>query len=258
MGGRVQFKAERHMRISLILTLLITFIFGFAQLDYAQRGFGRFFIEQNDPPPTELVIARWKFSTNGRIGHMGWSHNYPTAEIHLNQLLSEVTAVNVESMSYRIVNLDSPEVFDYPFGYVSEPGEMELNEVEVHNLRQFIDRGGFVLVDDFDGPWQFDQFRRQVLRAFPDRRLEPLSSSDEIFHTYYDIEDLSIWDPYVPGADPVFYGLRNSAGELAMVACFNNDFANFWDWIDQRRYPLKPSSEAFRMGINFVIYAMTH
>jgi hypothetical protein len=246
------------MRITLIVTLLISFVLGFAQLDYAQRGFGRFFIEQNDPPATEFVIARWKFSTNGRIGNMGWSHNYPNAEIHLNQMISEVTAVNVESLSYRIVNLASSEVFDYPFGYVSEPGEMELNEVEIENLRQFIDRGGFVLVDDFDGPWQWEQFRRQVLRAFPDRRLEPLSASDEIFHTHYDIEDLTIWAPYVPGADPIFYGLRNSAGELAMVACFNNDFANFWDWIDQRRYPLRPSSEAFRMGVNFVIYAMTH
>ena len=67
-----------------------------------QRGFGRFFIEQNDPPPTEFVIARWKFSTNGRIGNMGWSHNYPNAEIHLNQLLSEVTAVNVESLSIAL------------------------------------------------------------------------------------------------------------------------------------------------------------
>jgi hypothetical protein len=173
-------------------------------------------------------------------------------------LLSEATGVNVESLSYRIADLDSLEVFQYPFAYVSEPGEMELSEGEVENLRQFIDRGGFIVVDDFDGPWQFDQFRRQLARAFPERRLQPLTPSHEIFHTYFDIEDLTIWAPHVPGADPIFYGFNNSKGDLAIVACFNNDFANFWDWIDQRRYPLKPSSEAFRMGINFVIYAMTH
>jgi len=234
-------------------------IVGLSTIGYSQRGrFGFGYIEQNEPPPTELVIARWKFGTNGRIGHSGWTHNYPNAEIHLNQLISELTRVNVDSLSYRIVDLGSDEVFRYPFAFVSEPGEMELSEQEVENLRQFIDRGGFVLVDDFDGPWQLEQFRSQMDRAFPDRDLIPLTSDHEIFHTFFDVNDLSIWAPYVPGGDPIFYGFENSNGDLALVACFNNDFANFWDWIDQRRYPLKPSSEAFRMGVNFVVYAMTH
>jgi len=226
---------------------------------YSQRSrSGYFFIEQNDPPPTEFVIARWKFGTNGNIGHAGWTHNYPDAEIHLNQMIAEVSRINVENLSYRIVDLGSDEVFLYPFAYVSEPGEMELSELEVENLRQFIDRGGFVLVDDFDGPWQLDQFRRQIRRAFPERTLTPMTADHEVFHTFFDIEDLTIWAPYVPGGEPVFYGLNNSNDDLALIACFNNDFANFWDWIDQRRYPLKPSSDAFRMGVNFVIYAMTH
>jgi hypothetical protein len=135
---------------------------------------------------------------------------------------------------------------------------MELSEKELINLREFIDRGGFIVVDDFDGSWQMEQFRSQMFRAFPDRNLMRLTPEHEIFHTFFDIDELDIWAPYVPGAEPIFYGFPNSRGDLAMIACFNNDFANFWDWIDQRRYPLKPSSEAFRMGINFVIYAMTH
>jgi hypothetical protein len=225
---------------------------------YAQFGLFRDFIRQNNPPDTEFVIARWRFGTNGDIGHMGWSHNYPDAEIHLNQMLTEVTIVNVEPESYRIVDLGSPEVFNYPFAYVSEPGEMELTEKELVNFREFIDRGGFIVVDDFDGPWQMDQFRRQLYRAFPERRMIPLKPSDEVFHTFFDIDDLTIWEPYVPGADPVFYGFPNNRGDLAMVICFNNDFANFWDWIDLRRYPLKPSSEAFRAGVNFVMYSATH
>jgi hypothetical protein len=135
---------------------------------------------------------------------------------------------------------------------------MLLSNQEVTNLRQFIDRGGFIVVDDFDGPWQWEQFRGQMQRAFPDRKLVPLTTEHEVFHTYFDIEDLTIWGPYVPGGEPIFYGFPNSRGDLAMVVCFNNDFANFWDWIDDRRYPLKPSSEAFRMGINFVMYAKTH
>jgi hypothetical protein len=240
----------------VVATILL--VLAAATFNYAQFGFFRFMPRQNDPPPTELIIARWRFGTNGRIGHMGWSHNYPDAEIHLNQLISEATDIHVQPESYRIVELGSPEVFEYPFAYVSEPGEMLLTEQEVVNLRQFIDRGGFIVVDDFDGPWQWDQFKSQMYRAFPDRALVRLTPEHEIFHTYYDITNLTIWGPYVPGGDPIFYGFPNSHGDLAMVVCFNNDFANFWDWIDDRRYPLKPSSEAFRMGINFVMYAKTH
>jgi hypothetical protein len=244
--------------VKTILLAAILLIVGTAPLIQAQFDFLRFLPRQNNPPPTEFVIARWRFGTNGRIGHMGWSHNYPNAEIHLNQLLGEATDVNVEPESYRIVELRSSEIFQYPFAYISEPGEMLLSEQEILNLRQFIDRGGFIVVDDFDGSWQWDQFRSQMQLAFPGRNLFPLTTDHEIFHTYYDIEDLTVWGPYVPGADPIFYGFNNSRGDLAMVVCFNNDFANFWDWIDNRRYPLKPSSEAFRMGINFVIYAKTH
>jgi hypothetical protein len=245
-------------RIHSMILAAVSAIAGIAALGFAQLEFLRFRIPQNNPPPTELVIARWRFNTNGRIGHMGWSHNYPDAEIHLNQMVSETTLMNVDPESYRIVDLGSPEVFNYPFAYVSEPGEMDLSESELVNLREFIDRGGFIIVDDFDGPWQWDQFRRQMYRAFPERSLVPLRADQEIFHTFYDIADLSIWGPYVPGEDPIFYGFPNSRGDLAMFVCFNNDFANFWDWIDNGRYPLKPSSEAFRMGINFVIYATTH
>jgi hypothetical protein len=243
----------------MLRVALLLFIAGISTFGYAQRGrFGFGYIEQNDPPPTEFVLARWKFGTNGNIGHGGWTHNYPNAEIHLNQMISEVSRINVEEMSYRIVDLGSEEVFQYPFAYISEPGEMELSEQEVVNLRQFIDRGGFIVVDDFDGSWQLNQFRSQLYRAFPERALFPLTVDHEVFHTFFDVEDLTIWAPYVQGGDPIFYGFNNSRGDLALVACFNNDFANFWDWIDQRRYPLKPSSEAFRLGVNFVIYAMTH
>ena len=222
------------------------------------RGFGRFFIEQNDPPPTELVIARWHFGTNGRIGHMGWSHNYPYSEQHIAQMIGQSTAVDVNHMSYRIVELGSEEIFDYPFTYVSEPGEMELSETEVRNLRQYVDRGGFILIDDFDGAWQFSTMREQFRRAFPEKEFVTLTIAHPIFHAFFDLEDLNVMAPYVPGGNAVYLGLFNDQGDIAVIACYNNDLANFWDWIDQARYPLRPSTEAFRMGVNFVIYSMTH
>ena len=54
------------------------------------------------------------------------------------------------------------------------------------------------------------------------------------------------------------YGLNDEDGTLSIIACFNNDLENFWDWIGSPYYPLRPSTEAFRVGTNLVIYSMTH
>jgi hypothetical protein len=228
-----------------------------ATLAYGQ-GFGRRYIEQNDPPPTEFVAARWHFGTNGYIGHMGWSHNYPQSDRHLNSFLMRATGLDVEEMSYRIVELGSDEVFEYPFAYVSEPGEMELTEQEVENLRQFINRGGFVLMDDFDGPIQWAQMRSQVLRAFPHTDFVPLTPDHRVFHTHSDVDSFEDMAEHVPGGSITYFGLYDDNGNLAILAGHNNDLANFWDWYGDGQMPLKPSTDAFRLGANAVIYSMTH
>lgn len=228
-----------------------------ATLAYGQ-GFGRRYIEQNDPPPTEFVAARWHFGTNGYIGHMGWSHNYPQSDRHLNSFLMRATGLDVEELSYRIVELGSDEVFEYPFAYVSEPGEMELTEQEVENLRQFINRGGFVLMDDFDGPIQWAQMRSQVLRAFPHTDFVPLTVDHRVFHTHSDVDTFDDMAEHVPGGSITYFGLFDDNGKLAILAGHNNDLANFWDWYGDGQMPLKPSTDAFRLGANAVIYSMTH
>ena len=117
---------------------------------------------ENTPPATEFVAARWKFGTNGLIRHCGWSHNYPWSEQHLNEFVAETTRIDVEPLSYQLLELGSNQVFEHPFTYVSEPGEMELTELEVENLREYINRGGFILIDDFDGPRHLAQLRQQM------------------------------------------------------------------------------------------------
>lgn len=215
-------------------------------------------VVQNDPPPTEFIAARWRFSTNGAIGHMGWAHNYPYSDQNLNRFVERTTRVNVDVQSYRIVELGSDEVFDYPFAYISEPGEMELTDQEVKNLREYVQRGGFILVDDFDGPWQFEQLRLQVRRAFPDRDLVELRIDHPVFHSIYDLDDLQGMAAYVSGGSIAYYALFDDHGNLAMLAGHNNDLANFWEWYDQPSMPLKPAADAFRLGSNAVVHAMTH
>ncbi len=235
----------------LLITLLVT--------TSAQAQFGRRYrIEQNNPPATEVIVARWHFGTNGAIGHFGWSHNYPSSDENFNGFILQSTRIDIEVPSYRIVELGSDEVFDYPFAYVSEPGEMDLTEKEVENLREFINRGGFVLMDDFDGPWQLDTMRSQVRRAFPDRPFIRLEPDHRLFRILFHLNDLNGMAHYVPGGDITYYGMLNDGGEVAIAAGHNNDLANFWDWYDQAYSPLKPAADAFRLGINFVIWSMTH
>jgi hypothetical protein len=215
-------------------------------------------VVQNDPPPTSFIVARWRFGTNGAIGHMGWAHNYPYSEQHLNGFLERTTLLDVEPGSYRIVELGSKDVFDYPFAYVSEPGEMELTDQEVTNLRNFIELGGFILMDDFDGPWQWKQMRSQILRAFPDRDFVELSTDHSVFHSLFDLEDLQGMADHVPGGEITYFGLFDDDGNLAILAGHNNDLANFWEWYDQPHMPLKPAADAFRLGSNAIMHAITH
>ncbi len=216
---------------------------------------GFFDYPQNAPPPTEFVFARWQygFGMNG-----GWWHDYPDAEEHINQIMKEATGISVEALSYRIVPMGSDEIFKYPFGYISEPGMMRLTDKEVKHFREFVDRGGFVMIDDFDGSRQFAVMKQNIDRVFPDRPFFKITDDHVILHTYYDIDSLYVESPYQVGGGAIFYGINNDKGDLAVVICFNNDIGDFWEWIDQPRYALRPSKEGLRLGINFILYAMTH
>jgi len=246
-------------RPSLLVAAVLMLVV--ASLAYGQfrgrRGYAYGTFDDNAPPPTEFVSMRWHFGTDGAIGHMGWSHNYPYSEINLNEFIGRTTKVDVEDNSYRGIELSSPEIFQYPFAYISEPGEMELTEAEVLNLREYIERGGFILIDDFD-TWHMDNLREEMRRVFPERSFERLSVENPIFDLVYEVSSLESMAPYVAGGDPVYYGLENSVGQIAIVALHNNDFANFWEWYGSPNYPLQPSTDAFRMGTNFVVHALTH
>jgi hypothetical protein len=215
-------------------------------------------ITQNEPPATEFVAARWHFGTNGYIGHRGWSHNYPDSDRNLNEFLARATRLDVEEESYRIVELGSEEVFNYPFAYVSEPGEMELTDAEVVNLREFVSRGGFVLMDDFDGPVQWAQMHSQVMRAFPDGEFIPLTVEHPVFRTYMPPDGLDDMAEHVPGGQITYFGLFDQQGRVIVLAGLNNDLANFWDWYEDGSMPLKPATDAFRVGTSAVLYSLTH
>jgi hypothetical protein len=247
----------RSVRISILLLVFSLSVgMALAQFGPFDRGrFGRFFSPlQNDPPDTEFIFARWR----PRDGRGGWSHDYPIAEEHINQIMSEATGLSVDVMSYRIVDIASDEIFDFPFGYISEPGMMWLTDEEVAYFREYVDRGGVVMLDDFDGPRHFQIMYEQMKRVFPDKEMHVLTDVHPMLNTYYAINSLYVQSPYNYGAPPVFYGIEDDWGNLQVIICHNNDLGDYWEHIDEGRFPLELSTEALRIGINIVIYAMTH
>src|SRR5207249_11151856 len=167
----------------------------------------------------------------GKFGGTGWSHTYPSSDQHFGQVISEATNINVKNVSYRIVQLGSPDVFKYPFAVVSEPGEMALTDAEVDNLREFIDRGGFVVMDDFDGARDLATLKRDLHRAFPDRDLVRLTLDHEIFHTFFDIDALNVTSTYLVDVVLIFVALLNKDRNVGLIACYNHDVVNFRDYI---------------------------
>ena len=242
-----------HQKSAAILCLAALLAWPLLAELYGQ-GYGGFRIRQNEPPETEFIFARWMYG--GFRG--GWEHDYPAAEEHINQIMKEATGINVDMLSYKIVPIGSPEIFNYPFGYISEPGMMRLNEQEVKNFREFIDRGGFVMLDDFDGPRMFQVMQENMRKVFPDREMYRVGDDHAILHTYYDIDSFYVESPYNVGGDAAFFGINDSKGDLAVLICFNNDIGDFWEYIDEPVYAVRPSAEALKLGINFILYSMTH
>lgn len=257
----------RHTVLAFAGLLLGGLVLGsaFGQSQYFERQRLWMDMESHRQPPhdTEFVFARIRFNAargGWGFGGSGWSHDYPDAEEHILQVANEATSINLHKMSYVIVDLDSPELFQYPFIYFSEVGEMQLTEREILNLREYLNRGGFAMIDDFDSQRWLDWFQDQMMRVFPDRRFVEMTIDHPIFHTFYEIPTLDIDPPYraADGGRPTFYGYYDDRGRLSMIICHNNDVGDFWEWIDQPRYPLQPSTEALRFGVNFFIYTLTH
>jgi hypothetical protein len=232
------------------------------------RGYDRLVADlqgkRQPPKDTEFVFARVRFTSNGPgrgpgYDHRtpGWSHDYPNSEEHILGIASEVTNINLNKESHVIVDLDSPDLFKYPFAYFSEVGEMTLTDKEVVNLREYLNRGGFIIMDDFDSP-SFNWFTREMQKVFPQREFVKLTASHPLFSTFYGIDNIDLDPPYEQPGKSGFMGYHDERGRMLIVGNVNNDLGDYWEWIDQPQYPLPPGTAALRFGVNYLLYGMTH
>lgn len=196
-----------------------------------------------------------------------WQVDWPDAENHLLAGLKRLTRVDVNPQG-ALVQFSDDTLFDYPWIYAVEVGFLSLNDFEAARLREYLLRGGFLMVDDFHGPFQWDNFAYAMRQVFPDRRIEELKSSDEIFHVLYDLEERT----QIPGLRPLqegrtwerggnvphWRGITDNDGRVMVAINFNMDLGDAWEHADWPSYPEPYSAMAYRFAVNYVIYSLTH
>lgn len=220
---------------------------------------------KNTPYDGRFTFARIKYrgyeKYNGREGP-GWSHDYPRAESHFMRIIREITTIRpfVEAEGTpggNIVALDDPELFKYPVGYFSEPGGWYPNEQEMAGMRNYLRKGGFIIFDDFVGNHWYN-LEEQMRRVFPQGRWLELDKKHPIFNSFFEITNFSM--SYY-GIQEIYYGMfedNDPSKRLLAVAGLNQDLGEYWEFSDQGIVPIDLSNEAYKYGVNYFVYGLTH
>jgi hypothetical protein len=226
------------------------------------------------PPTAEFHFARLVYrdapgSRRGRFGRGGdgaWATDYADAEIHLMQGLGRFTGIDTADVDSdgnggRLIRLSDERVFDYPWLYAVEVGQWHLDDDEAKLLREYLDRGGFLMVDDFWGEYEWQIFTDSMQRVFPDRRIQELGEEHELLHVLYDLDQrtqIPGRNGPRPGLVPRWRGVFDDDGRLMVAINFNMDMGDAWEHADDAWYPEPMTALAYRFAVNYLIYTMTH
>ncbi len=229
---------------------------------------------ENVPFNGDLTFARIRFTPSvwgpGPFywgWDLKWNHDYPWAEENLMKILDELTTIVPNLEGGNILSADDPELFNYPFAYLCEVGFWEPSEREAESLREYLLKGGFIVVDDFADPYmrgpQLRNFEYHIKRVLPGAILYELDASHDVFDAFFGIENLDFTHPKLPYLETVFFGIfedNDPSKRLMVVANYNNDIGDYWEWSDQpdNWYPIDLTRKGFQLGVNYILYGLTH
>jgi hypothetical protein len=229
----------------------------FARLMYPQHPFARF-----------ARRWRWGGGFDWREGGTSWTQDYPRADRHFAQALRRLTRLSVRSVEQPVNPDDGDDIYNWPWLCAGEMGDWKLTLSQAKKIREYLLRGGFLMLDDFWGTEEWNRFEESMRLIFPDRPIVEIDDGDQIFHTVYDLTDryqipgewaLARGTMYRnDGAVPHWRGVYDDKGRLMIAMSFNNDVGDSWEWADDSGYPEKYSALGIRLGVNYVIYSMTH
>ena len=267
---------RRKLAVSALVVLLL------AAVALAQRRgqFQDFPFDEGAPlimPPdanekTEFAFARLKYPawrSNDRVWSMrgAWTIDYPKADRQFMAGVRRLTRLHVRSVE-QVVDLESDDIFNWPWAYVVEAGHWDLPDAQAAKLREYLLRGGFLMADDFHGTFEWEIFMASMSRVFPDRPVVDIPQDDAIFHGVYNLDDKFQVPGLVnypfqktyeyDGYEAEWKGIYDDKGRLMVAICHNMDLGDAWEWADSPHYPEKYAGLAWRIGINYIIYAMSH
>jgi hypothetical protein len=228
--------------------------------------------------PGEWTFARLMYPSSQRIfdrprdnwlvGGANWTIDYPRSDRHLSEAVRRLTRIQTRSVEQPVNLDDGNEVYHWPWLYGVEVGHWDLTDSQAAKMRDFLLRGGFFMCDDFHGTEEWNIFVASMSRVFPDRPIVDIDNKDPIFHTIFDLDDRY----QVPGEQFIFThrryekdgfdahwrGIYDDKGRLMVAICHDMDLGDSWEHADNPRYPEQFSALGIRIGVNYVVYAMTH
>jgi hypothetical protein len=210
-----------------------------------------------------FVRLRWQsdFGLSRGGFRSAWNHDYPRAEQNVSAIIRELTYLDIRDDGSRILALDDPELFKYPIAFMWEPGFWNLTDREAESFRAYLLKGGFAVFEDFDGAAQWANFEAQILRVLPNARFVKLDNSHRVFASFFEIHDINAIVHPMSGIRPNYYGIyedNDPSKRLMVIANFDNDVPEYWEWSGQGLYPFDASNEAYKLGVNYLIYGLTH
>jgi hypothetical protein len=224
-----------------------------------------------DPPdadvPGEYTFARLRYRSHGGRRRGSWGTDSNKAERVFVQGVRRLTRIDAASVE-EIIDADDDNMYNYPWLYAVEVGSWYLDDKQAKRLRQYLDRGGFLMVDDFHGSYEWARFEESLLRVFPDRPVVDLDDTHQIFHVLYDLDSRVqvpgrqyVWSGRTyerDGYEAKWRGVLDEEGRIQVAICHNMDLGDAWEWADDPQYPEPFASLAYRIGLNYIVYSMSH
>jgi Domain of unknown function (DUF4159) len=242
---------------AMVGRILLATVFAVAIPIWASAQFGFF---RSAAFPNLKYDDRWTFTRLRYHPSSSWNHDYPRADRHLAYIIADVTTARVHTDGSNVLDLGDPEIFRHPLVYMSEPGFWDMTDADARNLREYLLKGGLILFDDFETS-QWNNMAAQMRRVLPENQWIEIDVTHPIFHSFFDLKKIDYHHPMYPGMVPTYKALfegNNPNGRMIALANHNNDLAEYWEWSGTGLFGIDPTNEAYRIGVNYVIYSLTH
>ncbi|HEY7335096.1 MAG TPA: DUF4159 domain-containing protein [Bryobacteraceae bacterium] len=275
----------RSMRTRVAMALPLVVIAALAQRRFPQRPDAESDSDFNFPKDAEFHFVRTEYTdlpqfrrgfgfvSRGGRANGWWAQDWPDADNHFTRGIQRLTRIDVGEPVH--LGLTDDRIFDYPWIYVTQAANWDLSQAEVDRLRDYLMRGGFLVTDDFWGPDEWDYFRETMARVFPNKDIPDLAETDPVMHVLYDIREKD--RTFIPGSRHLYRGaggrvevvqpagtapawraMYDDKNHMVVAVNFNTDVGDAWEFADVPYYPAEMTILAYRYGINYIVYSMTH